>query len=153
MHTISQIEIVGDPERVSPRIYQLASDIQDWPTLLPHYRYMRILEQSETHKVADFGASRDGFPVRWRARQELFPNEHRITFVHVGGVTRGMWVEWRLEQSAQSVRVSIDHTLTYPVPLLGPLFAKYIVGGLFVHNIANKTLRCIKAKVEAEGRQ
>ena len=35
MHTISQIEIVGDPERVSPRIYQLASDIQDWPTLLP----------------------------------------------------------------------------------------------------------------------
>lgn len=151
MRTSNEIEIVGDVARISPHIYQLAADIQDWPTLLPHYRYMRILEQSETHKVADFGASRDGFPVAWRARQVLFPEERRITFLHVGGITKGMWVEWRLEQCANSVRVTIDHQLTYPVPLFGPLFARYIVGGLFVHNIANKTLQCIKAKVEAEG--
>ncbi len=150
MHTVNKIEILGDPAVIRPRIYQLAADIQDWPAILPHYRYMRVTEQSDRHKVADFGASRDGLPVSWRARQELFPEEYRITFTHTGGVTKGMWVEWRMEPFGASVHVTIDHELTYPVPLLGPLFARHVVGALFVENIAGKTLRCIKAKVEME---
>ncbi len=150
METVNEIEIKGDPEKITPRIFQLAADIQNWPTLLPHYRYMRIRERSERHKLADYGASRDGFPVRWSAKQELFPDDNRITFLHTGGMTKGMWVEWKLEKRLDSVHVTIFHELSYPVPLLGPLFAKYIVGKLFVENIAGKTLRCIKAKVEAE---
>ena len=150
MRTTNTIEIYGPPERIQGRIYQLAADLQDWPLILPHYRYMHIREQSERHKVADFGASRDGFPVKWSARQELFPEEGRITFKHIKGITRGMWVEWRLEKQADRVLVTIDHQLTYNVPLFGPLFAKYVVGYLFVHNIAGKTLRCIKKRVETE---
>lgn len=150
MHTSNQIEIAGNPATIAPRIFKLAADIQDWPTLLPHYRYMRVLESSETHKVAEFGASRDGFPVKWRARQELFPSENRITFLHTAGVTKGMWVEWRLVPTGQGVHVTIDHELRYSFPIFGPLFARYIVGKLFVHNIANKTLKCIKLKVEQE---
>ncbi|HZO90158.1 MAG TPA: SRPBCC family protein [Chthonomonadaceae bacterium] len=150
MHTSNSIDIRGDAERIYGRIYQLAADIQDWPTLLPHYRYLRVLEQSPTHKIADFGASRDGFPVKWRAQQELFPDEGRITYQHTGGITKGMRVEWRLQKRGDHVHVAIDHELSYPVPVLGPLFAHYIVGSLFVRNIAGKTLRCIKSKVESE---
>jgi hypothetical protein len=61
-----------------------------------------------------------------------------------------MWVEWRLVPRSDRVCVTIDHELSYPVPLLGPLFAHFIVGDLFVHNIAGKTLRCLKVRVEAE---
>lgn len=150
MHTVNEIEISGEADRICPRIFQLAADIQDWPALLPHYRYMRITEQTDRRKTADFGATRDGFPVKWRAVQEVFPEANRITFTHIGGVTKGMWVEWRLEKRPNGVHVTIEHALDYPVPLLGPLFARYIVGKLFVENIAGKTLRCIKAKVEAE---
>jgi ribosome-associated toxin RatA of RatAB toxin-antitoxin module len=150
MHTTNVIDIRGEAERISDRIYQLAADIQDWPMLLPHYRYLRVLEQSPTHKVADFGASRSGFPVKWRARQDLFPDAGRITYRHIRGISRGMWVEWRLEKRGDHVHVVIDHELNYPLPGLGPLFARYIVGDLFVRNIAGKTLRCIKAKVESE---
>ncbi|HZP80778.1 MAG TPA: SRPBCC family protein [Chthonomonadaceae bacterium] len=150
MRTTNTVEMRGDPERLYGRIFQLAADIQDWPTLLPHYRYLHVLEQSPTHKIADFGASRDGFPVRWRARQELFPAEGRITYRHIGGITKGMWVEWRLEKRGDHVRVTIEHELNYPVPIFGPLFAQVIVGNLFVRNIAGKTLRCIQAKVESE---
>jgi ribosome-associated toxin RatA of RatAB toxin-antitoxin module len=150
MHTVNSIEILGESAVIRPRIYQLAADIQDWPVLLPHYRYMRITERSDRHKVADFGASRDGLPVSWRARQELFPDDYRITFTHIGGVTKGMWVEWTLRPLGDKVLVAIEHELTYPVPLLGPWFAKHIVGGMFVENIASKTLRCIKERVERE---
>jgi ribosome-associated toxin RatA of RatAB toxin-antitoxin module len=150
MKTVNEIEIMGDPALITPRIFQLAANIQDWPTLLPHYRYMRIREQSERHKQADYGASRDGFPVKWSARQELFPETNRITFAHTAGITKGMRVEWKLEPRPHSVHVTISHDLRYPVPIAGYFFAKYIVGKLFVENIAGKTLRCIKAKVEAE---
>ncbi len=150
MRTANTIEVMGDPARIRPRIYQLAADIQYWPDILPHYRYLRVTEESDRHKIADFGASRDGVPVSWRARQDLFPDESRITFLHTGGVTCGMWVEWRLEDREDRVVVTIAHELTYPIPLIGPLFAQYIVGKLFVENIAGKTLRCFKSRVEAE---
>lgn len=162
MHTSSSVDIHGDPDRIYGRIYQLAADIQDWPVLLPHYRYLRVLEQAPTHKIADFGASRDGFPVKWRAQQELFPEEGRITYRHIKGITTGMWVEWRLEKRGDHVRVTIDHELSYDtagnsdlkstliVSGLAALFANLVVGPIFVRNIAGKTLRCIKAKVESE---
>lgn len=171
MFTSNTVVMRGEAAKIMPRIYQLAADIQDWPTLLPHYRYMRIVEQSEQHKIADFGATRffgvtlidnlkDGsarerrigisFPCKWRARQELFPADMRITYKHVRGITRGMWVEWRLEDCGDHVNVTIDHELTYNIPVLGPLFAQVIVGNLFVHPIAGTTLNCIKTKVESE---
>jgi Oligoketide cyclase/lipid transport protein len=118
--------------------------------ILPHYRYVRIDEQSERHKVAKMGASRDGFPVTWRARQELRPDERRILFQHIGGISKGMRVEWRLDPLPGGVRVTIFHELKYPVPILGPFFAELVVGRLFVSNIAGKTLRCIKWIVESE---
>lgn len=158
MFTSNTVVMRGEAAKIMPRIYQLAADIQDWPTLLPHYRYMRVVEQSEQHKIADFRATRTfrfgplaiRFPCKWRARQELFPNDMRITYKHVRGITRGMWVEWRLEDCGDHVNVTIDHELTYNFPVLGSLFAQYIVGNLFVHPIAGTTLNCIKAKVEPE---
>jgi len=33
---------------------------------------------------------------------------------------------------------TIEHELTYPVAYLAPLFARYMSGGYFVHNIAAK---------------
>lgn len=150
MQTANRITIFGNPAELSTRVYQLAADIQNWPTILPHYRYMRILELSERSKLADFGARRGPIPVYWQARQELFPETRRITFEHVRGVTTGMQVEWRIEQREGGVLVTIHHALSYPVPVFGPLFAKYIVGGLFVRPIAGKTLKCFKQLLEAD---
>jgi ribosome-associated toxin RatA of RatAB toxin-antitoxin module len=146
METTNSVVMRGDPGR----IFALAAEIQDWPALLPHYRYVVVEERSERHKVARMGASRDGFPVKWRCRQELLPEEGRILFKHIGGLTKGMEVEWRIEPEPDGVRVTIWHQLSYPVPLLGPLFAEHIVGRLFVHNIAGKTLKCIRERVETE---
>ncbi len=146
MQTTNTILMRGDPDR----IYALAADIQDWPSLLPHYQYVVVEESGERRKTALMGATRDGFPVKWRCVQELVPEERRILFRHIGGITKGMEVEWTIEPVPEGVRVTIYHALSYPIPVLGPLFAEYIVGRLFVHNIAGKTLKCIQEKVETE---
>lgn len=148
MQCSNTIEIQGPIDR----IYELGAKIEDWPRILPHYRYVRVDDRSEREKIATMGASRDGFPVSWRARQELQPEARRILFQHIGGISKGMNVEWRLEPLPDGVCVTIFHELTYPIPILGPLFAEFVIGRLFVSHIAGKTLRCIKQIVETENK-
>lgn len=175
MKTSNTIEIMGDPQKIGPRLYQLAADIQDWGWILPHYRYLRVTEQGGNRKTADFGATRSfvlfrfkkrrnpddpenapvtysetgfEFPVKWQARQETFPAEKRITFHHIGGITKGMRVEWRITPQRDRMKVEIYHELNYKFPIFGKWFADKIVGKLFVHNIAGKTLESLKTIIE-----
>ncbi len=135
------------------RIYDLAAHIERWPQILPHYRYVTLLRDEGATRLAEMAASRDGFPVKWVSIEELFPERHGIRFRHVRGITRGMDVEWIIEPAPHGgagMLVRIVHAFDPPWPRpLGPLVARYIVGGLFVHNIANKTLRRIKELAEA----
>jgi len=137
------------------RIYDLAAHIERWPRILPHYRYVTLLRDEGQTRLAEMAASRDGFPVTWVSIEELFPERHGIRFRHVRGITRGMDVAWIIEPAphgAAGTLVRIVHVFDPPWPRpLGPLVARYIVGGFFVHDIANKTLRRIKELAEAEG--
>lgn len=147
MHTENTIQIRGAKERV----FQLGADIGDWAQILPHYRYVNVHSDDGRVKQATMAATRDGFPVRWRTSQVVLPEENRIVFFHTGGVSRGMYVEWRVVESEPGVTsVTIAHDLAYPLRLLTDWFASGVVGGMFVSNIAGKTLARIKAIVESE---
>jgi hypothetical protein len=111
----------------------------------------RALGKRDRTPGGDGRTHRDGFPVRWTARQRLDPVHHRIYFTHVRGISRGMEVTWFLEADGPLVHVRIVHDLTWRWPPIGPLIAHYIIGELFVSNIASKTLRTIKQHVEEHG--
>jgi hypothetical protein len=59
-----------------------------------------------------------------------------------------MRVVWTFQETPDGVRVEIRHDLQFRLKLLAPI-ADIIIGDFFIHNIANKTLRCMKAYVEA----
>jgi ribosome-associated toxin RatA of RatAB toxin-antitoxin module len=100
--TANEIVIHGDPDRV----YALASLVEDWPTFLPHYRWVRVYGRDGNRRTVEMAAWRTGIPVRWVSHQWLWPEERRITFRHIGGLSRGMEVEWRIEvQEATGDRV------------------------------------------------
>lgn len=151
MHTENQI-VIHAPLR---RVFQLGAAIGDWPRLLPHYRWVTVRSDDGRVKQAEMAARRDGFPVRWETSQVLLPEENRIVFFHTGGVTRGMYVEWRLTELPESegggVRVVIAHELSYPLRPLTDWFASGVVGGIFVSYIAGRTLARIKEIAELEG--
>lgn len=157
MHTENTVYINGPLKR----IFQLAADIQDWPEILPHYREVNVLEQTESgdRKLVEMAAVRANFPVpginfpvRWRSVQVCEPNSGKIYFKHLAGVAVGMWVVWSLEPDkwGRGVQVTIGHDLTYPFTALNGWFAKDLVGQGFVHGIAGRTLATIKAIVEKE---
>ena len=59
-----------------------------------------------------------------------------------------MHVVWTFEETPEGILVEITHNLKFRLKILAPLADK-IIGDFFIHNIASKTLRSIKAYVEA----
>lgn len=151
MRTDNTVEMAGNLDH----IVALAVDTERWPEILPHYRWVRLLDGGGDHKTVEMAARRDRIPVKWRAVQTVERDGPTpvIRFVHVWGVTKGMDVAWTFVQRPDSVRVRIDHDFTPWWPLIGAtpvgqLVADRIIGPHFVGAIAGRTLATIKAIVE-----
>jgi len=139
-------------------VFEAASDVERWPTILPHYRWVRRLEGSLVEMAAwrPFGPLK--YPVWWVSEMTLDRAAGAIHYRHVRGITRGMQVTWRLvevggggEGSEGGVDVEIVHTWDGPRwPLIGSLAAKLVIGPVFIHGVASRTLAGIKRTVEAE---
>jgi ribosome-associated toxin RatA of RatAB toxin-antitoxin module len=129
-------------------IFETASNLKLWPKILPHYRYIRYLERSPNRNVVVMAATRSGIPISWISEQIIDPERVEIRFHHLKAFTKGMRVVWTFQETPDGVRVEIMHDLQFRMKLLAPI-ADMIIGDFFIHNIANKTLRCMKAYVEA----
>jgi len=146
MQTANTVEMAGDLDR----IVTLAADIERWPIILPHYRWVTLLEGGGDRKTVEMAARRGRFPVKWRAIQEIERSGDSpiIRFRHIGGVTKGMEVAWTFTEVPGAIAVRIDHAFSPPWPVVGDLIASRIIGPHFVEAIAGQTLRTIKAIVE-----
>jgi ribosome-associated toxin RatA of RatAB toxin-antitoxin module len=133
-------------------IFDLAATVEEWPRILPHYRAVRVLRDDGRQRLVRMAASRDGIPVRWTAVQQIYPAQRRITFRHVGGMTRGMDVAWTLTPEPDGVLVQIWHAFSPGWPLVPDRLLSLVVGRFFVENIARKTLGRIRALAEERSR-
>ncbi len=131
------------------RVFALAADIERWAEWLPHYRWVCILERNGRTTTAEMAARRGLIPLRWRAVQEVRPEERRILFTHIAGPTRGMRVEWFFQPEPHGVRVGIRHDLRWPSPL--HQIAEWVVGRFFIAPVAGRTLRRFKMLAEQGG--
>jgi len=129
-------------------IYKLASATERWPQILPHYRYVRILEQNGNERLVEMAARRGFIPVRWRARQRNDPETPLVHFTHTAGWTRGMEVAWRFGANGQLTVVTIEHDLDFAAPLLNGWIGDAVIGRFFIDRIASQTLRCMKEQAE-----
>jgi ribosome-associated toxin RatA of RatAB toxin-antitoxin module len=129
-------------------IFETAADLELWPKILPHYRYIHFLERTPNRNLVVMAATRSGIPISWTSEQIIDRDKSEIRFHHLKAWTRGMRVVWTFQETPAGVRVEIVHDLKFRVNLFAPL-ADRIIGDFFIRNIANKTLRCMKAYVEA----
>jgi len=101
-----------------------------------------------------FGLHSVGLPVVWRARTWSEPETMRLRFQHLGGVTAGMDVTWRIEATPAGCHVTIDHTFRrrLPIPILGGFLGDEAlpayVDRFFTRPIARRTLASFKALAE-----
>jgi ribosome-associated toxin RatA of RatAB toxin-antitoxin module len=143
--TTTSIDIAARPET----IYRFASATERWPEYLPHYRYVRKLEERGATIVVAMSAWRDFIPVSWVAEQTSDPETPTIRFRHVRGWTRGMEVEWRFEPIETGTRVTIEHRLEFQFPVAADWLGEHLIGGFFIDDVAGKTLARMKTLAES----
>jgi ribosome-associated toxin RatA of RatAB toxin-antitoxin module len=128
--------------------FDVVRDVERWPTHLPHYRWVKLVERAaDGGGVVEMSANRPfgalNWPTFWRSEMSVHPETHSVRFRHTGGVTTGMDVEWRLEplDGGSRTKLVLEHVWDGPWwPAIGPLAATQIIGPVFVHGIATRTM-------------
>jgi len=149
MHTVDQIAIRAPIDRV----FQAASDVERWPAILPHYRWVRVLQRTPDGALVEMAAWRPfgvfRYPAWWVSEMTVDRRARVIRYRHLRGITRRMNVSWRLVDAPGGVDVTIVHEWAGPAwPLIGPLAARLVIGPVFIHGIASRTLAGIKQEAE-----
>ena len=128
-------------------IFETAANLELWPKILPHYRYIQFLERGPDRNIVVMAARRSGIPISWTSEQIIDRNKFEIHFRHLKAWTKGMRVVWNFSDTPNGVLVTISHDLRFRIPALARI-ADAIIGDFFIYNVANRTLRCMKAYVE-----
>jgi ribosome-associated toxin RatA of RatAB toxin-antitoxin module len=149
MRTVDRITIAAPPARV----FALAADVERWPDLLSHYRWVRIHERGPEQCIVEMAAWRPFGPLRWPTwwMSEMVVDHSRweVRYRHIRGVTRGMDVVWHLDPTDGGTRVSLVHEWDGPAwPLIRRPAAEWVIGPVFVHGIASRTLAGIGRAAE-----
>jgi ribosome-associated toxin RatA of RatAB toxin-antitoxin module len=132
-------------------IFETAANLELWPKILPHYRYIRYLERGPNRNVVVMAATRSGIPISWTSEEIIDRDRVEVRFNHLKAFTKGMHVVWTFRETPEGVAVEIAHELRFRIPFLAPI-AEPLIGDFFIGHIANKTLRCMKAYVEAQAK-
>jgi ribosome-associated toxin RatA of RatAB toxin-antitoxin module len=149
MRTVDERLVAAPAERA----YQAARDVERWPEILSHYRYVRVLDRSPDRQVVEMSANRPFGPLNWPTwwTSEMWIDQERleVRYRHIRGITRGMDVRWRLVPEGSRTRVTIVHEWDGPRwPLISGIAANLVIGPVFVHGIASRTLAGIARHVE-----
>ena len=151
MRTVDRIHVHAP----LPRVFAAASTVASWPAILPHYRWVRLLGDGLVEMAAwrPFARGRIKYPTWWVSEMTVDQPAGEIRYRHVRGITRGMDVVWRLTERNGGVDAEIIHTWDGPRwPLIGRLAADLVIGPVFIHGIASRTLAGIKQHAEAKER-
>jgi hypothetical protein len=152
MITHNEIQVSADIERC----LQVAADVERWPDILSHYRWVRFQRRDGFGRGRVEMAARRmfgplGYPVWWVSEMETDQSVPVVRYHHVDGITRGMDVEWRFHAEGDTTRVEIVHEWPRGPgwPVIGRLAADAVIGPVFIHHVAGETLAGVKRKVES----
>jgi ribosome-associated toxin RatA of RatAB toxin-antitoxin module len=155
MYTVDETVVRGSPEEC----FRKGADVERWPEWLPHYRWVRFQRKEGfgTGRV-EMAARRDfgplPYPVWWVSEMTVDEARPAVLYKHVDGITTGMDVEWTFTDRGDGttlVRIVHDWPPGPAWPLPAPLrraIGSAVIGPVFIHHVASRTLAGIKRAVE-----
>lgn len=155
MRIVDRLVIRASPDRVWPH----AVDVERWPAILPHYRWVRRTEGTPRGDgIVAMSAHRPfggplNWPTWWTSRIWVDAAKREIRYRHIGGITTGMDVLWTITPTDDGGSdVTIVHTWDGPPwPLIRRIAAEVVIGPVFVHGIAERTLAGVARAAERDG--
>jgi hypothetical protein len=140
-------------------MFRITRAVEEWPAHLSHYRFVRFRERADDGGgIVEMSANRPfgllNWPTWWLSEMQAVGAAGAtpaIRFRHIGGITKGMDVEWRFESRDGGTQVELVHAWDGPRwPLIGVFAATTIIGPVFVHGIAARTLAGLTRVAERE---
>ncbi len=150
MRTVDQLLVRAPAEPM----FEAAANVERWPERLAHYRWVRFGQRRPDGGVVEMAAVRPfgplAWPVWWESEMWIDRAKLEVRYRHLRGVTAGMDVTWRLEPRGRETDVTIVHTWRGPEwPLIRVPAADWVIGPVFVHGIASRTLAGLARAVES----
>lgn len=139
------------------RIFTIAREVEHWPAYLPHYRFVRFRHRTpDGGGLVEMAANRPfglaNWPTWWLSEMAVNHDVPWVRFRHVGGITTGMDVEWSFTATPEGTMTRIVHVWNGPQwPVIGAFAATEVIGPVFVHGIASRTLEGL-ARVAEQAR-
>jgi ribosome-associated toxin RatA of RatAB toxin-antitoxin module len=129
-------------------IFTLARQVEHWPAYLAHYRFVHMRERaSDGGGIVEMSANRPfgllNWPTWWLSEMTVDEQAPNVRFRHIGGITTRMDVEWSFHAlpGGEGTLVRLVHVWDGPHwPLIGVFAATTVIGPVFVHGIASRTL-------------
>ena len=161
MPRVARMRVVDERLVRAParRMFDVAADVERWPAWLPHYRYVRFRERMHGAGIVEMSANRPFGPLRWPTWWvSLMEIQHAagaampsIRFRHIEGITTRMEVEWSFAPVTEGTHVTVLHLWNGPSwPVVGAVAARTVIGPVFVHGIASRTLEGLARVAEGD---
>lgn len=151
MRVVDRRIVRAAPELVWPH----AVMVEQWPVILPHYRFVTRREGAAGGDgVVEMSANRPfgplNWPTWWLSQMWVDVARKEIRYRHIGGITTGMDVLWTMTPTAEGWSdVTIVHEWNGPSwPLIRRPAAELVIGPVFVHGIASRTLAGVARAAE-----
>lgn len=136
-------------------MFSFVRDVEQWPAWLSHYRQVRFrMRNADGGGIVEMSANRPfgivNWPAWWLSEMSVDASKPAVRFRHIGGVTTRMDVEWSLTPTDRGTHVRILHVWDGPRwPLIGAFAARAVIGPVFIHGIASRTLEGLARHAEA----
>jgi len=152
MRTVDEALVAAPPDRV----FELAADVERWPEILPHYRWVRMVSGTRARGVVEMAAYRPfgplNWPTWWQSDMTMDRTAREVRYRHIRGITTGMDVLWRVTPRDGGSHILLTHDWEGPRwHLLQRPAAEWVIGPVFVHGIASRTIAGVARAAEARG--
>jgi len=139
-------------------VFDIVRSVERWPEHLAHYRWVKMLSRdTQGGGVVEMSANRPfgplNWPTFWRSLMEVDHARPAVRFRHIGGVTKGMDVDWSFESvdNGRRTHITLIHEWDGPALLgagIGGFAARSVIGPVFVHAIASRTINGLARSAE-----
>jgi hypothetical protein len=143
MHTVDEGIVRATPQVVR----DIIADVKRWPEYLPHYRWVRMHDTTtDGGGIVEMAAYRPfglfHWPTWWLSDMQVVESPYPgVRFRHTRGITTGMEVLWECLPHEDGTHVRLVHSWDGPGwPVIGRFAAIVVIGPIFVHGIAQRTL-------------
>ncbi|MEW6102711.1 MAG: SRPBCC family protein [bacterium] len=124
------------------KVFSLVSDFEAWPSFIPAYKEVKIVERKENKMIIERKGEIKGKQVFWRSEVEIFP-QNLIKAKQTKGPIPNMEIIWQFEEKEKKTEIVLIHKFRHKILIIGDLIA-----GIFVKKMADETLKAIKKRVE-----